>query len=53
VGSLPKAIQNTTTYAAGISGTVKDKAAAKEFIDTLSGSDAAAVLKSKGMDKAS
>jgi molybdate transport system substrate-binding protein len=53
VGPLPKEIQNTTTYAAGVSATVKDKAAAKELIDYLSGADAAAVLKSKGMDKAS
>lgn len=53
VGPLPKEIQNTTVYAAGISTTVKDKNAAKELIDVLSGTDAAAVLKSKGMDKAS
>jgi molybdate transport system substrate-binding protein len=53
VGPLPKEIQNTTVYAAGISTTVKDKNASKELIDALSGSDAAAVLKSKGMDKAS
>jgi molybdate transport system substrate-binding protein len=53
VGPLPKEIQNTTTYAAGMSATVKDKDAVKELIDYLSGADAAAVLKSKGMDKAS
>jgi molybdate transport system substrate-binding protein len=52
VGPLPKEIQNTTTYAAGMGTTVKDKNAAKELIDALSGADAAAVLKSKGMDKA-
>jgi molybdate transport system substrate-binding protein len=52
VGPLPKEIQNTTTYAAGISATAKDKSAADELIKYLSGPDAAAVLKSKGMDPA-
>jgi molybdate transport system substrate-binding protein len=52
VGPLPKEIQNTTTYAAGLSTSVKDKDAAKELIDYLSGPDAAAVLKSKGMEPA-
>ena len=50
VGPLPKEIQNTTTYAAGLSSSVKDKDAAQELIQYLSGPDAAAVLKSKGMD---
>jgi molybdate transport system substrate-binding protein len=53
VGPLPSEIQNTTTYAAGLSVSTKDKAAAKELIDYLAGPDAAAVLKFKGMDKAS
>jgi len=53
VGPLPKEIQNTTTYAAGMSASTKEKIAAKELIEYLSGTDAAAVLKSKGMDKAS
>ncbi|HEY1473867.1 MAG TPA: molybdate ABC transporter substrate-binding protein [Pseudolabrys sp.] len=53
VGPLPQEIQNTTTYAAGLSASTKDRNAAKELIDYLSGPDAAAVLKSKGMDKAS
>ena len=52
VGPLPKEIQNTTTYAAGISATAKDKSAADELIKYLSGPDAARVLKSKGMDPA-
>ncbi len=53
VGPLPKEIQNTTTYAAGLSASAKDKDAAEELIQYLSGPDAAAVLKAKGMDKAS
>lgn len=53
VGPLPKEIQNTTTYAAGLSATAKDKDAAAALIKYLSGPDAAAVLKSKGMDKTS
>jgi molybdate transport system substrate-binding protein len=53
VGPLPKEIQNTTTYVAGMSASTKQQAAAKELIEYLSGADAAAVLKSKGMDKAS
>ena len=50
VGPLPKEIQNTTTYAAGLSASAKDKAAAQELIQYLSGPVAAAVLKSKGME---
>jgi molybdate transport system substrate-binding protein len=53
VGPLPKEIQNTTTYAAGLSVTAKNKEAAKELIEYFSGPDAAAALKSKGMDRAS
>ena len=52
VGPLPKEIQNTTTYATGLSASTKEKDAAKELIEYLSGADAAAVLKSKGMDPA-
>ncbi len=52
VGPLPKAIQNTTIYAAGLSASTKEKDAAKELIDYLSGPDAAAVLRSKGMEPA-
>jgi molybdate transport system substrate-binding protein len=52
VGPLPKEIQSTTTYAAGLSATAKDKEAATELIQYLSGPDAAVVLKSKGMDPA-
>ena len=52
VGPLPKEIQNTTTYAAGLSTSAKDKDATKELIEYLSGPDAAAVLKAKGMEPA-
>ncbi|MGH6683588.1 MAG: molybdate ABC transporter substrate-binding protein [Pseudolabrys sp.] len=52
VGPLPKEIQNTTTYAAGLSASTKEKDAARELIEYLSGADAASVLKSKGMDPA-
>ena len=53
VGPLPKEIQNTTTYAAGLSASAASKDAAQAFIRTLSGPAAAAVLKSKGMEPAS
>jgi molybdate transport system substrate-binding protein len=52
VGPLPKEIQSTTTYAAGLSASAKDKDAVKELIEYLSGPDAAVVLKSKGMEPA-
>lgn len=50
IGPLPKEIQNTTTYAGGLSVSPKDKDAAAAFLKYLAGPDAAAVLKSKGMD---
>lgn len=53
VGPLPKEIQNITTYAAGISTGTKNRDAAQALIKMLSGSAAAAVLKSKGMDPSS
>lgn len=52
VGPLPKEIQNSTTYAAGLSASTKEGDAAKALIKALSGPAAAAVLKSKGMDPA-
>jgi molybdate transport system substrate-binding protein len=52
VGPLPQDIQNTTTYAVAMSTSTKDKAAVKELIEYLSGPDAAAVLKAKGMEPA-
>jgi molybdate transport system substrate-binding protein len=53
VGPLPKEIQNTTTYAAGLSASAQNRDAAQALIRTLSGPPAAAVLKSKGMEPAS
>jgi molybdate transport system substrate-binding protein len=53
VGPLPKEIQNTTTYAAGLSSAAKDNNAAQALIKAFSGPAAAAVLKSKGMEPAS
>jgi molybdate transport system substrate-binding protein len=52
VGPLPPEIQNTTTYAAGLSASAKDNEAAKALIKMLAGPAAAAVLKSKGMEPA-
>lgn len=52
VGPLPREIQNTTTYAAGLSASAKDKSAAEALIKLFSGRAAAAVLKSKGMEPA-
>jgi molybdate transport system substrate-binding protein len=53
VGPLPKDIQNTTIYAAGLSASAKDKSAAQALIKALAGPAAAAVLKAKGMEPAS
>ena len=52
VGPLPKEIQNTTTYAAGLSASPQNKDSAQALIKMLSGPAAAAVLKSKGMEPA-
>jgi molybdate transport system substrate-binding protein len=52
IGPLPKEIQNVTTYAGGLSAAAKEKDAAAAFLKYLAGPDAAAVLKSKGMDAA-
>jgi molybdate transport system substrate-binding protein len=49
VGALPADIQNYTVYAGGISAGAKDQAAARAFIQTLSGPQASDVLKTKGM----
>jgi len=51
VGPLPAEIQNTTVYAAGVGSAATDSAAAKALIDHLAGPAAAAVLKTKGMEK--
>lgn len=52
VGPLPKEIQNTTTYAAGLSASSQNKDAAQALIKMFSGPPAAIVLKSKGMEPA-
>src|SRR5690349_2697156 len=51
-GPLPKEIQNTTTYAAGLSAAAQNKDAAQALIKTFSGPAAANVFKAKGMEPA-
>ncbi len=48
-GPLPADIQNYTVYAGGISATTREPDAARGFLKTLAGPDAAAVLEAKGM----
>ena len=50
VGPLPKEIQNTTTYAAGVGARSANKDAALQLIKAFTGEPAAAVLRAKGMD---
>ena len=52
VGPLPKEIQNTTTYTAGLSAAAQNKDAAQALIKTFSGPAAASVFKAKGMEPA-
>lgn len=52
VGPLPKEIQLTTTYSAGLSPSTKNKDAAQALIKAFSGAAAAKLLKSKGMEPA-
>jgi molybdate transport system substrate-binding protein len=52
VGPLPKEIQNTTTYAAGLSAAAQNKDAAQALIKTFSSPAAANVFKAKGMEPA-
>ena len=52
VGPLPKEIQNTTTYAAGLSAIAQNKDAAQALIKTFSSPAAANVFKAKGMEPA-
>jgi molybdate transport system substrate-binding protein len=49
VGPLPDTIQNYTTYAGAVSAKAANAQAAQAFLSTLSGPDAAEVLRSKGM----
>ena len=51
VGPLPAEIQNYTIYAVGIAADAKQADAAKVMIKLLSGSEAADVLKRRGMEK--
>lgn len=53
VGPLPPEIQSTTTYSAAISSASKSPDAAQALLKALSGPEAAALLKSKGMEPAS
>ncbi|WP_137044569.1 substrate-binding domain-containing protein [Pseudolabrys sp. FHR47] len=52
VGPLPKEIQNTTTYAAGIGARSANKDAAAQLIRSFIGEAAGAALRAKGMDPA-
>ena len=52
LGPLPKEIQNTTTYAAGLSPAAQNKEAAQALIKMFSGPAAASVFKAKGMEPA-
>ncbi|HEX2653870.1 MAG TPA: molybdate ABC transporter substrate-binding protein [Xanthobacteraceae bacterium] len=52
VGPLPAEIQNYTVYAAGVGASAKDPAAAAALIKVLTGPNATAVLKAKGMEPA-
>jgi len=52
VGPLPKEIQNTTTYAAGVSARSVHSEAAAQLIKAFTGPGAIAVLRAKGMDTA-
>jgi molybdate transport system substrate-binding protein len=49
VGPLPAEIQTTTTYSGAISSSSKESDAAKALMKMLSGPEAAAVVKAKGM----
>jgi molybdate transport system substrate-binding protein len=51
-GPLPADIQNITTYTAAISTQSKSAAAAQDLLKMLSGPEAAALLKAKGMQAA-
>jgi molybdate transport system substrate-binding protein len=49
VGPLPADIQNYTVYAGSVSATTKAPEAARAFLKTLAGPEAARVLEAKGM----
>src|SRR5262249_10069925 len=50
VGPLPPGLQLTTVFAAGIGSETREQVAAKEFIKFLASPDAAAVIKTTGME---
>lgn len=52
VGPLPAEIQNFTVYAAGVSATATDAAAAAAFVKFLTGPHATAIVTAKGMEPA-
>jgi molybdate transport system substrate-binding protein len=52
VGPLPPDIQNYTVYAAGIATAAKDAAAVQALVKFLSGPEALALIKAKGMEPA-
>jgi molybdate transport system substrate-binding protein len=51
-GPLPQEIQNLTTYSAALGADAKDPEAARTLIALLRGAQAAALLRSKGMEPA-
>jgi molybdate transport system substrate-binding protein len=51
VGPLPPEVQNFTVYTGGVSATARDNAAAQALVDFLRSDAAAAVLKTKGMER--
>ena len=53
VGPLPAEIQNYTTYAAGLAAAAKDVDAAKALINALAAPAVEALLKGRGMERAS
>jgi molybdate transport system substrate-binding protein len=52
VGPLPPEVQNITTYSAGLSPQPRDSAAAKAFLDFLTGPEAGPILGAVGMERA-
>ncbi len=50
VGPLPDEVQLYTVFAAGVSSSAKDRAAAKAFVDALVTPAAAVVFKAKGLE---
>jgi molybdate transport system substrate-binding protein len=51
VGPLPSEIQNYTTYAAAVSASAAQPAAAQAILKLLGGMEADAVLKARGMER--